>query len=147
VGTRRKKNECTYRTSTEFLGSGLGGFDVIEGYFGIMRLEECYPGFRQGRKDDPEAGSILSDSQIIILIEKLTRCFVSAEIRLLLAVQRKRQPAEARSGYLKNRNVNHPRFSISILVPSMKFWGPCSITTTQQKVAIAKKLNQSTKRK
>jgi hypothetical protein len=49
--------------------------------------------------------------------------------------------------YLKNRDVNHPRFSISILAPSMKFSGPCSIRTTQQKVAIAKNVSQSTKRK
>jgi hypothetical protein len=49
--------------------------------------------------------------------------------------------------YWKNLNVNHPRFSISIFVPSMKFSGPCSIRTTQQNVATAKKISQSTQRK
>jgi hypothetical protein len=49
--------------------------------------------------------------------------------------------------YLKNRVVNHPRFSISILAPSMKFSGPCSMRTTQQNVVIAKNISQSTKRK
>ena len=55
--------------------------------------------------------------------------------------------SDALSSYLKNRNVNHPKFSISILAPSRKFSGPCSINTTQQKVAIAKKASQSTQRK
>jgi hypothetical protein len=54
---------------------------------------------------------------------------------------------EARSGYLKKRKVNHPKFSISILAPSRKFSGPCSINTTQQNVAIAKHANQNTQRK
>jgi hypothetical protein len=49
--------------------------------------------------------------------------------------------------YLKKRDVNQPRFSNSILAPSMKFSGPCSMSTTQQNVAIAKKVSQSTQRK
>jgi hypothetical protein len=56
-------------------------------------------------------------------------------------------PTRFMADYWKNRDVNHPRFSISILAPSMKFSGPCSIRTTQQKVAIAKNASQSTKRK
>ena len=43
--------------------------------------------------------------------------------------------------------MNHPRFSISILMPSIKFSGPCSIKTTQQKVAITKKVSQRKMRK
>jgi hypothetical protein len=59
----------------------------------------------------------------------------------------RRRHVSSGAPYLKNREVNHPRFSISILAPSMKFSGPCSIRTTQQKVAIAKNVSQSTKRK
>jgi hypothetical protein len=58
-----------------------------------------------------------------------------------------RRPASPLAAYLKKRDVNHPRFSISILAPSMKFSGPCSMRTTQQKVATAKNVIQSTKRK
>ena len=57
---------------------------------------------------------------------------------------RESRPSGALRNHLKNRNENQPRFSTSILVPSRKFSGPCSIITTQQKVAIANKASQST---
>ncbi len=48
--------------------------------------------------------------------------------------------------FRENQEGTAPKFSISIFVPSMKFSGPCSIMTTQQKVAIVKKTSQSKKR-
>jgi hypothetical protein len=44
--------------------------------------------------------------------------------------------------HLNNRDESNPRFSSSILLPATKFSGPCSITTTQQNVAIVKKISQ-----